>query len=212
MSEKKGETKARTVLPRAVALSHQWLRECLRPGDSALDGTVGNGHDTVFLAEEVGPSGRVYGFDIQPVAIDTARRRLMEQDLLERATLFPACHSTLGECVEGPLRGGLFNLGYLPGGGDKQIITRPSTTLAALEGATDRLSAGGRVVVVIYPGHPGGKEEAEAVESWASALSQETFTVVSYRFLNQANRPPYLVAIERRGEGDEGLPNSRRGS
>jgi len=40
------------------------LGEVLGPGDIAVDGTVGNGHDTLFLAKCVGRSCHVYGFDI----------------------------------------------------------------------------------------------------------------------------------------------------
>lgn len=39
--------------------------QALRPGDTAVDATMGNGHDTLFLAQAVGPTGHVIGFDIQ---------------------------------------------------------------------------------------------------------------------------------------------------
>jgi hypothetical protein len=48
-----------------------------------------------------------------------------------------------------------FNLGYLPGG-DKTIITKPETTLIALEAAKGILMAGGLISLVVYVGHPGG--------------------------------------------------------
>ena len=41
-----------------------------------VDGTLGNGHDTVFLAKLVGPNGHVYGFDIQEQAIVSTKKRL----------------------------------------------------------------------------------------------------------------------------------------
>ena len=54
-----------------VNIAHDLIRDILRPGDIAIDATIGNGHDTVFLVEQVGSSGRVFGFDIQQSAIDT---------------------------------------------------------------------------------------------------------------------------------------------
>lgn len=48
-----------------------------------------------------------------------------------------------------------FNLGFLPGG-DKEIITKPETTLPALEAAKKILMPGGLISLVVYVGHPGG--------------------------------------------------------
>ena len=56
-------------LPRILAFTHELLRQRLRPGDNALDGTAGNGHDTLLLAQCVGPGGRVWAFDVQPQAV-----------------------------------------------------------------------------------------------------------------------------------------------
>ena len=49
---------------------HDLIRPHVQPGDTALDGTAGNGHDTLFLAQCVGPMGRVIAWDIQPVALE----------------------------------------------------------------------------------------------------------------------------------------------
>ena len=59
-----------------VSVAHNLIRDKLRPGDIAIDATVGNGHDTVFLVEQVSPSGKVYGFDIQQAAIDSTRAKV----------------------------------------------------------------------------------------------------------------------------------------
>ena len=163
-----------------------------------MDGTVGNGHDTVFLARLVGTEGRVFGFDLQAEAIEATRHRLEGAALGDRVTLFEECHGGLARRLSDEVDAAIFNLGYLPGSGDKEVITRPETTLSALEAVVDRLSVGGLLVVVVYPGHPGGDEEARAVEAWASGLPQSQFAAVSYRSLNQVNTPPYLVAVERR--------------
>ena len=53
------------MLQTALHFSHQLLKEVVEPGDFVIDATMGNGHDTAFLAELVGPSGEVFAFDIQ---------------------------------------------------------------------------------------------------------------------------------------------------
>ena len=65
-----------TSLPRPTEMAHRLLREKLQPGDQAIDATVGNGYDTLFLAEQVGPKGHVYGFDVQEIAIEKTRQRV----------------------------------------------------------------------------------------------------------------------------------------
>lgn len=190
-------------LPRATDLAHLWLSERLRPGDAAIDATVGNGHDTVFLARAVGPGGTVVGFDLQEPALQATRHRCDRAGMGGRVILHRACHGRLAEILGADggapprFRAAMFNLGYLPGG-DKTFVTRPETTLAGLEGALRCLVPGGLLTVVAYPGHPGGEAETRAVETWAGALDPERFSAASYRGLNQRNHPPRLLAVERR--------------
>ncbi len=184
-------------LPRTTELAHTLAGARLRPGDLAVDATVGNGHDTVFLAGAVGPGGRVLGFDVQAEALRATRQRLEAAGLADRVTLFEQCHSRLGETVEAGIRVAMFNLGYLPGG-DKGRVTLAGTTLAALEAARSRLAPGGLITVIVYPGQPGGEVEAAEVEAWARELDQDAFTAVGYHGLNRAQSPPRLIAVERR--------------
>ena len=57
--------KLEKILPFAKYL----LNKAVTSGDIVVDATLGNGHDTLFLAKLVGESGRVYGFDVQEHAI-----------------------------------------------------------------------------------------------------------------------------------------------
>ena len=163
-----------------VQQAHAALSEILAEGDIAIDATVGNGHDTLFLAREVGEVGTVYGFDIQEAALDTAYRRLQEEGLAGRVSLYHAGHEAMAvvlpESVRGRVKAVMFNLGYLPGG-DKQRTTGINTTLAALEQARALLAPGGAISVLAYTGHPGGREEAEAVRGWARSLSPDYYQV-----------------------------------
>lgn len=189
------------MLAQAVAFSHQLLQSVLQPGDAAVDATCGNGHDTLMLARAVGPSGRVLAMDVQEQAVTATRRRLDEADLAGRVTVMQQDHAGLGGVLaEGAWpapRAVIFNLGYLPGG-DRARITRPASTLPAAQAALDAVLPGGLVILVCYPGHPGGDEEAGAVENWAAALPDHRVLAAGYRFLNQTRDPPLVVAVERR--------------
>ena len=126
------------------------LAEVVRPGDLAVDATVGNGHDTALLARLVGPSGLVHGFDVQAEAIESAGRLLAAAGLAERVRLHAQGHERLAEVLpqadHGRAAAVVFNLGYLPGG-DETRVTRPETTLAALEGSREILAPGGVVAL-----------------------------------------------------------------
>lgn len=168
-----------TSLP-LVQQAHAAIGEILAAGDLAIDATVGNGHDTLFLARAVGAGGTVYGFDIQEAALDTAYRRLQDEGLAGRVSLYHAGHEAMAvvlpASVQGRIKAVMFNLGYLPGG-DKARTTGIHTTLAALEQARSLLAPGGAISVLAYTGHPGGREEAEAVKAWAQTLSADFYRV-----------------------------------
>lgn len=183
-----------TVLEHARTL----LRPLLGEGDRAVDATAGNGHDAAFLARQVGPTGRVYAFDIQEDALYGTRSRLEAENLQDRVELLHVGHQRLDEALPPSVRGtvaaAMFNLGYLPGG-IKTIVTRPDTTIEALERTMRVLRPGGMVTVVAYRGHPGGLEESRAVVEWASQLDALTRQVLRYEFLNTRDPSPFLLAI-----------------
>ena len=60
-----------------VEVAHRFLRLALKEGDLCVDATMGNGHDTAFLAQLVGASGKVLGIDLQDSAIDNARQSVL---------------------------------------------------------------------------------------------------------------------------------------
>ncbi len=169
--------------------------EALFEGAVAVDGTMGGGGDTLFLCERVGPSGRVYAFDVQPDAIRRTRERLEAAGVADRARLILAGHERLVEYVTEPVDAAVFNLGWLPGG-DKGITTRVETTLAALDACLKRLRPRGLVTICAYPGHPEGEVELHAVLGWARALPEE-YQAMARAFLNPARSAPALFAVQR---------------
>jgi SAM-dependent methyltransferase len=181
---------------RATELAHLLMRQSLEPGDCVVDATVGNGHDTLLLAELVGKSGRVIGFDVQDAALAAAKERL---DGLPQVSLIRAGHENLAEYLpvdqQKKLAGVMFNLGYLPGA-SKVITTCSETTLPALKQALAQLKINGLVTLVLYPGHIGGEEEAEAVWSYAQQLPQ-AFAVTRHVRINSLRPAPQLMVIER---------------
>jgi predicted methyltransferase len=144
---------------RLTELAHDILRASIQPGDAVLDATAGNGHDTRLLAECVGPSGRVYAFDLQAGSIAAL------QSLPAQVRLFEADHARLVEFVREPIAAACFNLGYLPGG-DHAIVTAAESTVAAVAAAWGLLKPGGVLTIIAYRGHPGGEAEASVVREW----------------------------------------------
>ncbi|MCP1660591.1 tRNA (mnm(5)s(2)U34)-methyltransferase [Neisseria perflava] len=183
-------------LANIIPFAHQLLSNRLSAGCRALDGTGGNGHDTLLLAQAVGKSGKVWAFDVQAQALENTRARLLEAGAAEQVVLIQGGHETLADDVDEPLDAAVFNFGWLPGG-DKSCSTQSETSLRALVAALSLLKPQGLLIAVLYPGHAAGQTEAEAVEQWAAALPQQQYAVLKYGFTNRANRPPYLLAVEK---------------
>lgn len=184
-----------------LSFAHKLMEERVQAGETVIDATAGNGVDTVFLAKQVGTGGIVYAFDIQETAIACTAACCAQEVPGHRVELVLRSHAELADAIpvehHGRIAAVAFNLGYLPGH-DHGTVTLPDSTLAALQAAAGLLRRGGIITIVLYTGHPGGPEEAEAVEAWAAALPQADYQVLTYRFLNQRNRPPYVIAIEKR--------------
>ncbi len=191
------------AIPCVLDAAHLLVSRAVSSGGLAIDATVGNGHDTLFLVQAVGPPGRVVGFDIQEEALEETRRRVRRETSDASLRLVHAGHETiedhLSESDFGTVDAVMFNLGYLPGG-DHSVTTTPETTRQALDTSVDLVRPGGIITVVAYTGHDGGEAEARVVESWASALSDDTLRALSYQFMNQTNDPPRLYAVEKREE------------
>jgi 16S rRNA C967 or C1407 C5-methylase (RsmB/RsmF family) len=147
-------------------LAHTIIGQHLKAGDTAVDLTAGNGNDTLFLAQCVAPTGRVFAFDIQEQAIETTRSRLALHGLTPCLSLHHTSHAEWPNSIPPDERNGIqaivMNLGYLPGA-DESITTKQPSTLLALEHACRLLKPGGIISTLVYTGHPGGLEEAEAV-------------------------------------------------
>lgn len=184
----------------AVEMAQILIAAVVEPGDFVVDATCGNGKDTVFLAKLVGERGKVLAVDVQPVAIHRTRCLLEKEGLCSRVVLVRDDHSSIQRHLREPVKAAMFNLGYLPGG-DKRMVTRPETTIAAIRDVLSALAPGGLVTVVVYTGHPGGAEELEQVLNYVRDLPQREFSVIQSCYINQVNHPPQLIAVgKKRGD------------
>jgi len=184
-----------------------WAAELIQPalfdGARAVDATMGNGRDTLWLCGLVGEAGRVYAFDVQPEAVRRTRERLSEAGLLSRAALHCTGHERMAEVVTEPVDAVMFNLGWLPGA-EHAVTTRTETTLQAVNAALTLLKPDGIMTICVYPGHDEGKRELQALLEWAVGLDCARYDVMLRRYLNQPNDPPLLIAVRRvrrKGEG-----------
>lgn len=186
-------------LQRVLQYAQFLLKETVETGDIVVDATAGNGYDTTFLAQLVGENGHVFAFDVQQQAIESTNKRLTEAGMANRVSTILDGHENVAQYVQQPISAAIFNLGYLPGS-EHQIITKPNTTLQAIESLLKLLKVGGMIVLVVYYGHEGGKEERDQVIEYVSNLPQKKVHVLRYEFINQKNDPPFIIALEKVAE------------
>ncbi|KAL6998898.1 hypothetical protein U1Q18_000064 [Sarracenia purpurea var. burkii] len=189
---------------KATEVAHLVWRHVVQKGDILVDATCGNGYDTLAMVKMIADkslSGHVYSMDVQKVALENASSLLDESlnsDERGLVELFAICHSKMEEVVPKgvPVRVVAFNLGYLPGS-DKAIITQAETTLQALEAAKRTIAPGGLISIVVYVGHPGGREEFEAIQAFASGLPVENWICCKLQMLNRPLSPILVLLLKR---------------
>ena len=173
------------------------IENALQPGARAVDATLGNGHDALWLCNLVGERGHVYGFDVQREAVDRSAARLTENGVSDRATLICDGHQNMLAYIdEESADAVMFNLGWLPGA-DHIVTTQTETTLAAVKAALRALKTGGVMTVCVYPGHAEGAREREALLNWAKTIDEKQYDVMLKAYLNQTNHPPLMIAFKR---------------
>ena len=183
-------------LKSARYLAADILRRAVEPGDTVVDATMGNGHDTLFLCGLVGEAGRVYAFDVQAQAVENTRKRLTDAGMIGRAKLFCLGHEHMAEQVKEPVAAIVFNLGWLPGG-DHSVTTHWETTRQAVDSALQLLKPHGLLVICAYPGHTEGDREREALTDMFANLPPQQYNVLWHKFLNAGPGAPECFAVQR---------------
>ena len=156
---------------RLTAAAASWIEVALFDGALAVDATVGNGYDTLFLAHRVGPKGKVLGFEVQKAALAGAREILKFTGSIDRVSLIHDSHARLADYLPPgtAIAGAIFNLGYLPRG-NRLIITQPETTIAALRAVLEHLAERGRLTLLVYREHEGGLPEYQQIRAFLEQL------------------------------------------
>ncbi len=188
-------------VPHLRDLSRAFVGQVVKPGDWALDGTAGNGHDTLFLVNLVGDAGKVFAFDVQQTSLDKTLTRLEATDVSHRCQFCLGGHEqltkTLPEECKGKLKASMFNFGYLPGS-DKRITTKAKTSVEAVGNLLEYVCPGGVLSLHLYGGHAGGAGEIKAVMALCGELSEAEWRVAQYSILNKERNREVLLLVERR--------------
>ncbi len=184
-----------------INFAHTHWQRLLLSGDTAIDATCGNGHDTLFLAKLAltQSTGRLFAIDIQESAIQKTKTLLQQHlndSLLQRIIFKHGCHSKFdSELSLNSIKLIVYNLGYLPGG-NKQITTQAQTTLQSIEHAMDLLMEGGLISITCYPGHNEGSIEQSELLKLASKLDVKQWACSHHTWLrNQAPSVLFLKKI-----------------
>ena len=178
-----------------VGLHKHFLLEHIGEGDVAVDFTMGNGNDTLFLSRTVGESGKVYAFDIQEEALVSTAAHLEAEGAPKNYELICASHHRVKEFVNEPIKAGIFNLGYLPRSGKKSVTTMRETTFPAVRAALELLAPDGVLIVAIYPGHEEGDAEGKMICDYLATISRHKVCATRINILNSPTSP-YFIVIE----------------
>lgn len=191
---------------------HELIGPWIPVGGTVIDGTMGNGHDTLFLGKAVGNKGCVYAFDVQEEALKTTHTYLEEQyegsiyreSHVEQVQWIPGIHLIHDSHerlkllpIEQGIDAAVFNLGYLPGG-NKEVTTRCSSTMEALASVTEGLKVGGVLSVVTYPGHNMGADEDAVISQWLETLSKKRYEVLMLAYMNRESAPKHYMVYRLR--------------
>ena len=166
----------------STAMAHTLWKHVLRPGDSAIDATCGNGNDSLEIAKILGKQLKsLVCIDIQPDACKRTREKLIafDPDTIERTHIVTASHAPLTLPPDTSSVGlVVYNLGYLPQS-PKECLTKTETTLASLADAAHVLRQGGLLSVMTYP--KTNREEARVVHVFLESLALFTSSTEDWR-------------------------------
>lgn len=179
------------TLQKSFILSH------ITQGDTVADFTMGNGHDTAFLSKSVGENGKVYAFDIQEKAIESTKKTLENEGCPSNYVLICDSHHNAKNYIDGKIKAGMFNLGYMPGSGNKALTTKRETTLPAVIDAISLLDSDGILLIAVYPGHEEGRLEGLMLEDYFSTISRFEMSISRFQIINSPTSP-YFFIIEKK--------------
>lgn len=173
-----------------VETTHQLIKPLISKKDVVVDATMGQGYDTVFLAQH---AKHVYSFDIQAIALEKTKKRCADLGL-KNITLIHDSHEHIFNYID-DFKLIMFNLGYLPSG-NKAITTDEKTTLAILKACINTLKKDRYIVMTLYPGHEAGLIEANQVTAYLETLDPKYYKVLRLDMPFGNNLPPFSYIIK----------------
>lgn len=147
----------------------------------AIDATVGNGYDTLFLASHF---EKVIGIDIQPLAIKRSAKKTQD---LKNVELYLDDFNNIKNYKYANVI--IFNLGFLPGS-NRKIKTQDYTSDLAILNAYKILD--GIMLVACYVQHEGGIDEFNKL---CKTLNENN---ISYEIENDFEGKEILIIIKKR--------------
>lgn len=176
---------------KTTELTHLLISHIIKEGSRVVDATAGNGHDTLFLSNLVGESGKVFAYDIQEQAINNTKELTKDKTNIE---YFLKSHEFIDQTNLDLV---LFNLGFLPNG-DKSITTLKDSTINSILNLINNYSLNPNlhIFIVVYPGHPEGKIESDELLSFTKQLDK--YLLVTTYIPHNQNNAPYLITINKK--------------
>lgn len=134
----------------AVSFAHELCKNstCF---DIAIDATLGNGHDSLFLSSLF---NKIYAFDIQKLAIKRSKKRLENIDNID---IILDSYINFDNYIFEKVDLILYNLGFLPGSNHK-VITNAKETIISIKKGLKILKNRGQIIIVSYTQHDNFKE------------------------------------------------------
>lgn len=179
------------MIKKVIPFAHNKLKEIVTQDDYVIDGTCGNGFDTLFLARI---ARKVYAFDVQDLAIENTKDRI-KRNKLYNVKLIKDSHANLDKYVEEGIKAAMFNLGFLPGS-DKRVVTKSDSTIEAIKKTQHLLLPGGIICLTVYTGKFGGEDESNELLTYVRSLDHEEYNVIKYSYYNK-EKAPYIIIIEK---------------
>lgn len=189
---------SRDLLNNANDFTSMLIKTYVKEHHICLDGTVGNGNDTMKILNALNGTGKIYGFDIQEDAINHTESLIFDRNYNTEVLLIKDSHEYVDRYIKERINFAIYNLGYLPGG-DKHIKTDHTSTIISIRKVLDLLAPNGILLITVYLGHPGGMDEYKAINDYLETLEQKNYNVFKLKFINQKNNPPITFGVEARG-------------
>lgn len=156
---------------------HRIMSEHIHRGDVAVDCTAGSGRDTVFLADSVGPEGKVLSFDVQKKAIDATRA--LVGDARPWVEVYMASNAHMWKYVNFVPSVIIYDLGYMEGG-DPYISTQSEDTLISVTSACRIVGKGGAISIITRSDHDEGAREECLLIDLLNSLPRDEFEVRTF--------------------------------